>query len=594
MTGRRRGAAVIAAMLALAGTWPARAGYLDALLAYEASLWPGKLVRYAEGPATGGAWSTPAVGDVTGDGVADLIVGSAYGDVLVYPGRTGGSYGAPQSLLMGGEPEVAPTMRPVAATMMARPGGTGLLIVIDGRAVFYQTNETGIVGGVEITGPKDESLQDVIARAGGGAVISAAAEGTDKLVVGDTDGKLWECGVTTEGKLAKAAAFRATDGPQLSVGAPAYVAVGEIDGATRVLVGGGTALWSADLKDGKASGLKKIADGVKTPEGFVAQRLAPAMAGGGRVLLGTRWGPVLDARIHAGALDDVKWALAIDVPADVGLCAAPWAVDWNGDGLKDFVVGSADGHVRLLLAKDDGYFEPATLLKDEKGPIELPAAGEYACAAPSLADMDGDGKYDLIVGGADGAVYLWENKGTFIARGRVTVGGAELGGQGFAMATPLDWKGSGETDLVVGRAPVPVDDSIGLTAAQDGASLRFLENEAEHGAWAKFTKAVPIDVLAEHGGTYGDASYLGPWQALFPGSLKVGGPVQVLARSGEYLFKLESGGPAYPRFIGAAPDGMLRAWRPRGPVWATCLYGDKLAVGLGAYGFLAITDMPTQ
>jgi hypothetical protein len=207
--------------------------------------------------------------------------------------------------------------------------------------------------------------------------------------------------------------------------------------------------------------------------------------------------------------------------------------------------------------------------------------------------MDGDGKYDLVVGGAGGAVWSWENKGTFVARGKVTVGGAEMGGQGFAMATPLDWKGSGETDLVVGRAPVPVDDSISLPAATDGSSLRFLENEAERGAWAKFTKSVPIDLLAEHGGTYGDASYIVPWQALFPGSLKVGGPVMVLARSGEYLFKLESGGPAYPRFIGAAPDGMLRAWRPRGPVWATCLYGDKLAVGLGAYGFLAIAEMPT-
>ena len=61
MTGRRRTAAIIAALLGLAGCATARAGYLDALLAYESSLWPGKLVRYAEGPATGGAWSTPAV-----------------------------------------------------------------------------------------------------------------------------------------------------------------------------------------------------------------------------------------------------------------------------------------------------------------------------------------------------------------------------------------------------------------------------------------------------------------------------------------------------------------------------------------------------
>jgi hypothetical protein len=580
-------------LAALVAAGAAQAGYLDALLADDGALWPGKLVRYAIGAATGGAWSVPAVGDVTGDGVADLVVGSAYGDVWLYQGKRDGPYGAPQPLLMGGEPEVAPVMRPLAVTVWRRQGEDALLIVIDGRAVYYRATADGIVSGVEMTGAKDESLQDVVGRYGGTAVISAAAEGADRLLVGDVDGKVWRCQVSAERKLGKVSAVAGAEGRQVSVGAPAYVAVGEVGGATELLVGAGRSLWAARLENGRAIGLKKIADAVKTPEGFAAERLAPAIGAAGRVVLGTRYGPVLDARLRDGALDDVRWASAEDVPVDVGLCAAPWAVDWNGDGLKDLVVGSADGHVRLLIARAGGYFEPATLVRDEKGPIEMPAAGGYACAAPALADMDADGDYDLIVGGSGGGVWLWENnKGQFVSRGRVTVGGVEMGGGGFGVATPLDWESDGDTDLLVGRAPQPADDSVALPAAQDGAALRFLQDEADRGMWARFTKVVPVDVMAEHQGTLGDAAYLEPWQALFPGKLKSGERALVLARSGEYLFRLETGGPTYPRLVAGAPDGLVHPWRPRGPVWATCLYGGKLAVGMGPYGFLAMADMP--
>jgi len=81
------------------------------------------------------------------------------------------------------------------------------------------------------------------------------------------------------------------------------------------------------------------------------------------------------------------------------LAAAPWMVDWDADGHLDLLVGNIAG--RVILIRNVGT---ATEAKFETGRTALQAGGRAiqvpgGDAGPHTADWDGDGKWDLLVGG---------------------------------------------------------------------------------------------------------------------------------------------------------------------------------------------------
>ena len=93
-------------------------------------------------------------------------------------------------------------------------------------------------------------------------------------------------------------------------------------------------------------------------------------------------------------------------------CASALAVaDWNGDGLPDLIVGDIRGHVSVYLnegTKQQYAFGTPTRLKADGKEIMVP----HGDAGPCAADWDGDGLLDLIVGCGDGSVQLYRNVGT--------------------------------------------------------------------------------------------------------------------------------------------------------------------------------------
>ncbi len=106
---------------------------------------------------------------------------------------------------------------------------------------------------------------------------------------------------------------------------------------------------------------------------------------------------------------------------DLGTESKPVLFDFNGDGLKDLVIGNY------------GYFRPFQTYKStlavyyNTGTATQPQFTEYSAdykdfsnnlyvnAAPAFGDLDGDGKADLIVGDLNGYIHYFKNTGGIIA-----------------------------------------------------------------------------------------------------------------------------------------------------------------------------------
>jgi hypothetical protein len=88
------------------------------------------------------------------------------------------------------------------------------------------------------------------------------------------------------------------------------------------------------------------------------------------------------------------------------------AVDWDGDGDLDLVIGSNEGHV--FLRKNEGTKEKAAFATDS---VEILAGGAPLRIGggeciPSVVDWDGDGRFDLVSGSGAGGVDWMRNVGS--------------------------------------------------------------------------------------------------------------------------------------------------------------------------------------
>jgi hypothetical protein len=167
--------------------------------------------------------------------------------------------------------------------------------------------------------------------------------------------------------------------------------------------------------------------------------------------------------------------------AVTGTASAVHAVDWDGDGVLDLLVGDIQGNVYLI--PNEGTPKAYAFGKER----QLQAGGqplrvEHGDAGPFAADWDGDGKIDLLVGAGDGSVWFFRNVGTAkapqLAAGVQLIPPGEMGAvrgphRGVrAKVCAVDWNGDGRLDLLVGDLSVQKPDLPKPTAKQKAENDR--------------------------------------------------------------------------------------------------------------------------
>ena len=166
------------------------------------------------------------------------------------------------------------------------------------------------------------------------------------------------------------------------------------------------------------------------------------------VFMGDWWG-WLTFYENVGSARQPVWAPPLTQYADidVGHYSSPALVDLDADGDLDLVLGEQNG--TLYLFENVGSATAATWAAPVANYAAIDA-GDWS--APVLGDLDGDGDFDLLVGKSNGTLLFVENTGTSATAAWAApvedYAGVDVGG--FALPTLADLDGDGDLDLMVG------------------------------------------------------------------------------------------------------------------------------------------------
>jgi hypothetical protein len=585
--------AVAILLLALACCPAAQAQYFTRILADgPVPYLKGIVLRQAVGKLKAGDSVDFAIADWNGDGRADIMAGSCYGDLMYFARRTTAVFAPPSAMLP--VPDVAgPYTYPYNPASPELCDWTGhgrvdLLLGVGEEIYLYAREGSGLAPGVPLRTAGGETLGSAIRRLSPTAhhlapcVADFDGDGLPDILIGDDAGCVWwvkNSGRPGQPSLATPRPL-AAGGRAIQVNGRARVTVGDVNGDKILDIIIGDAHGNLWFVRGTATGLSPMVPLLDRPVSSVLDCVSPVrdlsprfadINGDGKpeLLLSDARGFIAALRNDGRGRFSLQGYLQQEsAPVTVGRCAAPTMVDWNGDGRPDIVCGSEDGDVTVFENTGRGagtlFAAGKRVVVDGAPLVARPGAGDADAPRyswPRVADMNRDGRLDLLLGGASEEIDLYLNDGRLHAEGPVRTGGTPIHVAGIPTPTPLDMNGSGAMDIIVGSRPIPGRvDTARKPLELPSSPIVYYENAAVGvGSKPVYTKGAVLDIFLSkpNGGSPAhDAGYLLP-QSLDAIDWR-GTPQKqclVMTVAGAMIFESHTERVGYPYFYLDVPPG---------------------------------------
>lgn len=353
--------------------------------------------------------SSPAVGDLDGDGDLEVVVGSSDNRLYAWD-HTGESLpGWP--ILFTRAIYSSPALADIDhdGDMEVVIGG-GLL---EGKVYAFHHNGTLVSGWPVVTGGtlySSPAIADI--DADGDLEIIVSADSANKLFAFHHDGSLvngWPVGLIIPNSISFTPAVADLDGD-----GDLEIVIGSQDGKVHVFHHNGAVVSGWPVQSGSEI-YSSVAIGDVDGNGDLE---IVVFANGSIFILN-----------HNGSRVS-NWSIGNEFFSS----SSPALADLDRDGDLEIVIGSEAGKIY-------GFHHDGTLVSG--WPVET---GSFVIASPAIGDIDADGDLEIVVGSTDGNIYAFQHNGILVPGWPLVLG--EEGTMSSAAIADLD--GDGDLEIVVG------------------------------------------------------------------------------------------------------------------------------------------------